>query len=161
MPEDITAPHNHQRCVDSAMATARQICQRRDSRLTPIRETVLAIVWSSHKPIGAYGILERLAEGQAKPPAPPTVYRALEFLLEHKLVHRIASLNAFVGCNDPSHRHEGHFLICQSCSVAIEMDSSAINAAIDTAAKRQHFTVTGQCVEVAGLCQQCDEGQAV
>lgn len=155
MTKNITAPHNHQHCVDSAMATARAICQRRERRLTPIREAVLTIVWSSHKPIGAYGILERLAADQSKPPAPPTVYRALEFLLETKLIHRIASLNAFVGCNDPDHYHEGHFLICQGCSVAIEMESPAITAAIDTAAKRQQFAVTGQCVEVAGFCRQC------
>lgn len=159
MAHNITAPHNHQVCVDQALTLARDICRQRDSRLTTIREDVLTIVWSSHKPIGAYSILEHLAEKNQKPPAPPTVYRALDFLLENKLVHRIASLNAFVGCNDPAHNHEGHFLICQDCNVAIEMASPAISHAIGDAADHQGFSISSQCVEVTGYCQRCRRDQ--
>lgn len=158
MTHNITAPHNHQACIDQALALARDLCLQRRSRFTPIREDVLTIVWSSHKPIGAYSILEHLTEKNQKPPAPPTVYRALDFLLENRLIHRIASLNAFVGCNDPAHSHEGHFLICQSCNIAIEMESSAINYAIDKIADKQGFSISSQCVEVAGHCRQCRRG---
>lgn len=158
MPNNISAPHNHQHCVDNAMALAQQLCRERKVRLTAIREQVLEIVWSSHQPIGAYSILDTLSQHSQRAPAPPTVYRALDFLLENKLVHRIASLNAFVGCIDPQHHHEGHFLICQHCKIAIEVEASAINHAIAEAAAQQTFAVTGQCVEVAGYCQRCRQG---
>lgn len=156
--DSISAPHDHQHCVDQAMSLARHLCRERRSRLTPIREQVLAIIWSSHQPIGAYAILERLTADR-RPPAPPTVYRALDFLMEHKLVHRIASLNAFVGCNDPRHQHEGQFLICQGCQVAIEVSATPINDAIASAAEERDFSVRGQCVEVTGYCQRC-QGEA-
>ena len=155
MLKNITAPHNHQLCVDQAMNLARQLCRERNSRLTQIREQVLAIIWSSHKPVGAYAILDELSQHNQRAPAPPTVYRALDFLLENNLVHRIASLNAFVGCNAPSQHHEGHFLICQGCNIAIEVEAPAINNAITDAGSRLNFTVTHQCVEVAGYCNQC------
>ena len=86
-------PHNHQACVNQALDDARHICQQHNARLTPTRQRVLELIWQSHRPLGAYDVLAQLAaEGQNA--APPTVYRALDFLQQHGLVHRIASLNA-------------------------------------------------------------------
>src|SRR5215510_9106697 len=87
--------HDHDRCSSDAMAEA--LCARRGQRLTPIRRKVLATLLSTHKPLGAYEIVERLALKGPRP-APITAYRALEFLRENGLVHRIESRNAFVAC---------------------------------------------------------------
>ena len=75
--------------------------------------------------------------------------------MENGLVHRIASLNAFVGCNHPEHPHQGQFLICRLCHTAIELERPAIAEAIDNAASSVGFTVEGQTVEVVGLCSNC------
>lgn len=100
-------PHNHQACVNQALDDARHICQQHNARLTPTRQRVLELIWQSHRPLGAYDVLAQLAaEGQNA--APPTVYRALDFLQQHGLVHRIASLNAFVGCAHPGKPHTRH-----------------------------------------------------
>ena len=97
------------------------LCARQGVRLTELRRRVLELVWQSHKPLGAYDILAVLSETDGRR-APPTVYRALDFLQENGLVHRIASLNAFVGCNNPEHSHQGQFLICRTCHTAIELE---------------------------------------
>lgn len=83
-------PHNHDACVRDALAEARAICQARNARLTPIRQRVLELIWESHKPLGAYDLLGMLAQ-EGHNAAPPTVYRALDFLQQYGLVHRIAS----------------------------------------------------------------------
>ncbi|OII58149.1 Fur family transcriptional regulator, partial [Pseudomonas putida] len=113
------------------------------------------LVWQSHKPLGAYDILAVLSEQDGRRAAPPTVYRALDFLLENGLVHRIASLNAFIGCSHPEHLHQGQFLICRACHVAIELEQDSISEAIISSAKGVGFTVETQTVEVVGLCSNC------
>ncbi|QLC72997.1 transcriptional repressor [Pseudomonas sp. LPB0260] len=150
-------PHDHSRCVSQALAEAESICTRQGLRLTALRKRVLELVWQSHKPLGAYDILAVLSEEDGRRAAPPTVYRALDFLLEHGLVHRIASLNAFVGCNRPEHAHQGQFLICRQCHAAIELEQTAISQAIVGAAADVGFSVEGQTVEVVGLCSGCRE----
>src|SRR5262245_54436437 len=94
--------HDHDRCSSDAMAVAEALCRERGQRLTPIRRSVLATLLASHKPLGAYEIIDRLApkgrEGLGPRPAPITAYRALEFLRENGLVHRIESRNAFIAC---------------------------------------------------------------
>jgi len=112
-------------------------------------------VWQSHKPLGAYDILGVLSEQDGRRAAPPTVYRALDFLLENGLVHRISSLNAFVGCNHPEHAHQGQFLICRECHAAIELEQKSISDAIIKSSADVGFQVEGQTVEVVGLCSGC------
>ena len=148
-------PHDHSHCVHDAMTAAERLCGARGDRLTPLRLRVLELVWNSHQPLGAYELLDRLtAEGHK--PAPPTVYRALEFLLEQKLVHRIASRNAFIGCSHPGAAHAGYFLLCESCGNAEEIaDASALGKAVDKAAASAEFTVHSQTLELTGLCRRC------
>lgn len=147
--------HDHRHCVNSALEGADALCALKGVRLTALRRRVLELVWQSHKPLGAYDILATLSAEDGRRAAPPTVYRALEFLLENRLVHRIASLNAFIGCNRPDQPHQGRFLICRHCRNAIELESRAIGEAIAAAANSVGFTVEGETVEVVGLCMQC------
>ncbi|MGB8273652.1 MAG: transcriptional repressor, partial [Alphaproteobacteria bacterium] len=123
------AAHDHGSCVAAAVEHAARLCAKRHARLTDLRRHVLELVWRSHEPVGAYAILETLRR-EGRKAAPPTVYRALEFLLAHGLVHRIESLNAFVGCVRPGSAHGGQFLICSACGAAAELNDGRIGRAV-------------------------------
>jgi Fur family zinc uptake transcriptional regulator len=149
-------PHDHRHCIKVALDEAARICRERKGRLTEQRQRVLELVWNSHKPVGAYAILEQLrTEGFNG--APPTVYRALDFLLEHGLIHRIESLNAYTGCAHPGARHTGQFLICSQCQRVAELDDANVNKAINNTAQRYGFEANYQVVEIRGLCPKCQE----
>jgi Fur family zinc uptake transcriptional regulator len=150
--------HDHRRCVDGALANAAQVCAGRGARLTPLRRRVLELVWQGHAPAGAYDILKRLSAGAGRG-APPTVYRALEFLLAHGLIHRIESLNAYVGCVHPDGAHGGQFLICADCGAAAEVHDPRVDAAIARRAAELGFEVVRKTVEVQGLCGPCQRNQ--
>lgn len=154
-PTDPHHAHDHSRCVSDALDAAEQLCSRDGVRFTALRKRVLELVWQSHRPLGAYDILDTLAREDGRRAAPPTVYRALDFLLEQGLVHRIASLNAFIGCTSPEHRHQGQFLICRSCRVARELDQALIHQAIGESARAVGFQVESETVEITGLCAPC------
>lgn len=151
------AGHDHRRCVQDALATGEAVCAQRGARLTELRRRVLEIVWGGHKPLGAYDILEALGRERGGA-APPTVYRALEFLLEQGLIHRIECLNAYIGCRAPGPAHGGQFLICKACGAVAELDDAPIEAAIRKAAARAGFTVERKAVEAVGLCPRCRHG---
>lgn len=146
--------HDHQLCVDEAIEVATRICAERGMRFTKIRERVLTLVWSGHQPIGAYAILKAL-QSEYPRAAPPTVYRALDFLIEIGLIHRIESMNAFVGCTHPDERHAGQFLICENCGAAAELDDPQINDAVQSTAGALGFLAQRQMIEVTGLCPDC------
>ncbi|MFP6870683.1 MAG: Fur family transcriptional regulator [Nitrospinota bacterium] len=151
--------HDHGHCIADALLRAEEICARKGARLTRIRRSVLAFVWESHAPVGAYGILERLnAEGGRS--APITVYRALDFLMSCGLVHRLASLNAYTGCGVPGQPHGAHFLICTDCGAAAELHDPEIDRAILRGAEEAGFSVKAPVVEVQGQCPGCREGAA-
>jgi len=147
--------HNHSHCISDALNSARQVCDNRGVRLTNLREQVLTLIWQSHKPLGAYTLMEMLAAASTRRVAPPTVYRTLEFLLEEGLVHRINSLNAYIGCPSPTQKHQSHFLICQSCNVAVELDDAQLNNIISLCADDAGFKLTSHSVEINGLCPNC------
>ena len=148
------AAHDHRRCVAAAMDQALDLCERRGVRLTDMRRRVLELVWQSHAPIGAYQILEHLAIGRGRV-APPTVYRALDFLSREGLVHRIDRLNAYVGCSAPQAAHQAYFLICSTCGDAAEFHDPGLAAAISGCAQRSGFELAAATVELAGLCARC------
>ncbi len=146
--------HDHQHCIDEALAEAERLCAERGRRLTALRRRVLELIWASHQPVKAYELLARLQEASASA-APPTVYRALDFLLAEGLIHRLASLNAYVGCGQPDHHHAGQFLICQGCEAVAELDDPAIAGLIREKAENQGFSLVDQTIELEGLCPEC------
>lgn len=146
--------HDHTQCVSAALGVAAQLCVEREQRLTPIRRRVLELIWRSHQPVGAYALLDLLrADGRRA--APPTVYRALEFLLDQRLIHRIDTLNAFLGCVDPRHPHQGQYLICDRCRTVTEIADGSIVAVLEAGARSHGFTPRRQSVEISGLCRNC------
>lgn len=133
---------------------------QRGARLTDLRRQVLALIWDSHAPIGAYDLIDKLSrarsdEGDGPRVAPPTVYRALDFLMDHGLVHRIESQNAFVGCAEPERPHRGYFLICDTCGAAHELAGGALDRELRNSADNLDFQVRRITIEVAGLCADC------
>jgi len=140
------------------MAVAEARCNERGQRLTPIRRDVLGALLTSHQPLGAYEIMERVAPTGPRP-APITVYRALEFLRENGLVHRIESRNAFVAC---VHGHaDGDlvvFLICERCGTVGEASSSEVASTVKSAAAAVGFTPKSPVIEITGICTHCGKG---
>ncbi len=155
-----TDRHDHESCVETALDRAATLCAERGARLTDLRRDVLALIWEGHEPVGAYHILDALKRRHPGA-APPTVYRALEFLSGQGLIHRIESLNAYVGCDRPDQRHVSQFLICERCNATAELDDPAIAAAVARRAGDLGFAVQRQTIEVRGLCPRCrDAGSA-
>lgn len=134
---------------------ARDLCASNGVRLTSQREKVLELIWQSHKPLGAYTLMDMLAEAAGKRVAPPTVYRALDFLLEQHLIHRINSLNAYLGCPSPGVAHPSHFFICRACGIAVESHTKDIADNLASAALNAGFSCESQSVEIVGLCPAC------
>jgi Fur family zinc uptake transcriptional regulator len=147
-------PHDHRRCVDEALDAAVRICEGRGIRLTELRRQVLELVWRSHAPVGAYRLMELLGR-QRGAVAPPTVYRALDFLVQHGLVHRIESLNAFVGCHSPAASHRASFLICRACGQAVEFDDPDLAGTLDRRLAAADFSLDEARIEIVGTCSQC------
>ncbi|HET9902625.1 MAG TPA: Fur family transcriptional regulator [Xanthobacteraceae bacterium] len=151
--------HDHARCEAEAIAEAEAVCAARGTRLTPLRRRVLGVLASGHRPLGAYEIMDRLAQKGPRP-APITVYRALDFLMENGLAHRLASRNAFLAC---LHAHGASesviFLICERCGAVGEASSSAVRDMLARAAEAAGFSPKAPLIEVSGLCAHCRAAQ--
>ena len=147
--------HDHKRCITAALTRAHDICAERNLRLTTTRESVLRLLWQSHKPLGAYQLQDQLATLLNKRIAPPTVYRAVEFLLQLGLIHRLPSLNAYIGCPFPNSEHSNLFMICTECGNVAEMAHNALNNMLQNASDNANFTLQSQSLELFGLCPQC------
>ena len=146
--------HDHADCTAELLARAEQVCERRGARLTGQRRDVLNCVAKSHAAAGAYDIIERMAERGPRP-APITVYRALDFLANHGLVHRIESRNAFVAC---TRSHEGRpaaLLVCETCGTVAELDAGAVCAELENAALAHGFRAGRTMIEISGRCAAC------
>ncbi len=149
---------DHGASIESALEQAEALCRERGARLTPLRRRVLEIIQESHAPLGAYDVLQRMnADGERN--APPTVYRALDFLLKHGLIHRIESQKAFVGCAMAADAHDALFLICRDCGSVAETHSQEIGEAIEASATRAGFLVEMPVMEISGRCQECHDDE--
>ena len=158
MPAVFPSPdHNHAHCAADVIAHAEKLCAGSGQRLTPMRRKVLEVLASSHKPLGAYEIIEQVAV-QGPRPAPITIYRALDFLTAQGLVHRIESRNAFLACiNNHASDAPVVFLICEHCGAVGEAASGAVADSLNAAAKNAGFTPKSPVIEISGICAHCRE----
>jgi Fur family zinc uptake transcriptional regulator len=148
--------HDHDSCASAAITHAERLCAARAQRLTPMRRHVLEALLASHRPLGAYEIMERL--GHRARPAPITVYRALDFLRDNGLVHRIESRNAFVACVHPhSDSDSVVFLICENCGAVGEAPGGAVAETLKGSCRAAGFTPKSPVIEIAGICSHCRE----
>ena len=144
------AQHNHSTCVSDGLATAETRCAAEGLRFTPVRRKVLELLLQNHRALGAYTILNRLRE-DGFGSQPPVAYRALDFLVAHK----IERLNAFIACVHPSHSHTPAFMICRLCDNVAEAQSSSGSWALDDAARTTGFRIERTVVEAEGICPAC------
>ena len=140
--------HDHGSCVSDALAAAEAHCAETGARLTPVRRRVLEILLAEHRALGAYDVLEVLRE-EGLGSQPPVAYRALDFLVEHGLAHRVERMNAFIACSHPGETHMPAFLICRVCETVAETDAPTVRAG--------GFEVEQTVVEAEGVCPNCKD----
>ncbi|MCX8134165.1 MAG: transcriptional repressor [Roseococcus sp.] len=147
--------------MEAMLDRAAAACAARGAQLTPLRRQVLRLVLAAEQPVGAYALLDQL-KAERGGAAPPTVYRALDFLLEQGLIHKLERLNAFLPCveaahphGEAEHDHPHQFLICRRCGATTEIADHAAAHALEAAAARAGFTVQRMTVELEGLCARC------
>jgi len=142
------------RQIESALARAQRVCATRGARLTAVRRRVFELILQSEQPTGAYALLAGLQHERGQL-GPPTVYRALEFLLAHKLIHKIETSSAFIACGDIEHPHESQFMICEDCGATEEIRDAAIVESLRRLGEGRGFAVERQVIEARGLCPAC------
>lgn len=144
--------------TDVQLVRIEQACARRGLRLTALRRRVMELIVAQAKPVKAYDLLDLIRQERGGA-APPTVYRALDFLLEHGFIHKLESINAFIGCDhlhgDGEHDHQPPFLICDRCAITVELDDTRAADVLAKEARRLGFTPQAQTLEIHGLCANC------
>jgi len=149
-----TDPIHHVHDANGFVKAVEEACEKRGLRLTPLRAQALGLIAAETKPIKAYDLLDKMKTEKGNA-APPTVYRALDFLLEQGFIHRLASINAFVSCHHPQVEHSVPFLICDNCQNTIEMEDDGVSSLLEQQAKSIGFTTRAQILEVHGVCAKC------
>ncbi len=152
-----SSPDHHVHDAAGFVSAVERACSERGLRLTEIRARVLGLVADAGKPIKAYDLLDQVREGEgAGAAAPPTVYRALDFLLANGFIHKLESVNAFVACHHPNTaQHSVPFLICDRCHSAVELEDERVVAQLDEKARALGFVPQAQTLEVHGICARC------
>ena len=146
--------HDHDRCAAELMARAERACMRHNARLTSLRRDVLGAVGESHRAAGAYEIIERLARSGPRP-APISIYRALEFLGDIGLVHRIESRNAFVACSRLHEAGRAVLMVCERCGTVDELEAASVFDGLDVLSSAEGFETRRAVIELAGCCAPC------
>src|SRR6476619_756012 len=149
--------HDHDRCTADAIDHAERVCRQRSQKFSPIRRQVLQALLSSHRAPGAYEVIDELAKSMPRP-GPITVYRALDFLMQNGLVHRIESRNAYLAC---AHDHDAAamvaFLICDDCGSVGEIPAAPVAQSLNAAARATGFAPRLSVVEITGTCMHCQK----
>ncbi len=148
--------HNHKECSKRVIKNAKEVCHEGSLNLTPIRKKVLEIIASNHKPSRAYDILSKLKDGGFSD-KPPTVYRALDFLIENKMVHKLSTINAYVACFNDEAEEVSCFLICEKCQDIEEFQDEAVIKAMTNIGKNKRINIKNVNLEISFRCDQCEE----
>ena len=145
---------NHKICIDDAIKKAESICNQKGLKFTKLRQKVLELIWKNHNYVKAYDLLEELKkiDDSAKP---PTIYRSLDFLIENGFIHKIQSLNAFIGCAHPKEHKECYFLICKNCQNIEECCSKKIDKVVTSTTGQNNFKPNQVTLEISGICKEC------
>ena len=139
---------------EEALDAAEALCRRRGGRLTRGRRAVLLKLLGAGRPLTAYEILDMLRPEDSSA-TPAAVYRGLDFLMGHGLVHRLETSRAFMACEHPEHPHAGQFLICRRCGTVVEAEDERVEAATEQLGERLGFAVDQRTVELTGVCTAC------
>ena len=137
------------------VALAMSLCGARGVQLTELRRQILELLWESGRPTGAYELIDALKRRVSRPVGPPTVYRALEFLMSQGFVSKIESRNAYVPCAHPERRHDCLFFICSNCGASVELEDRRLECLLAEDAALIGFRATRRVIEVEGVCATC------
>lgn len=146
--------------IGESLDLADAFCLRQGEKLTPIRRKVLELLLTSGRATKAYTLLDEMRKVHSGS-APPTVYRALDFLLSVGLVHRVESINAFAACHDLTHCHHGMLLVCQRCGAVSEMHEPEIERVLLDKIKRSGYRLSNDAAELKGVCPECQTAEAL
>ena len=145
---------NHKISINEALKKAEIICNKKGVKLTKLRQKVLTLILKNHGYVKAYDLLNDLKKNDASA-KPPTVYRSLDFLMEHGFIHKIQSLNAFVGCSHPDEHEDCYFLICKECKNIEECCSNKVKKVLTSTSGKNNFSPNQVTLEITGICQDC------
>ncbi|MDG1430310.1 MAG: Fur family transcriptional regulator [Paracoccaceae bacterium] len=148
------AEHDHTHCASGGLIHADRLAEEKGLRLTPVRRAALEILLSGHRAMGAYEVLDHL-KNKGFGSQPPVAYRALDFLVENGLAHRVQRLNAFAACTQPSKHHRPVFMICRDCEQVAEAEADEVQETLINVAARADFEIERVNVEILGLCPSC------
>jgi len=143
------------RAIKQQVRTVEEVCAERGVRLTTMRREVYRALVASRAPMTAYDLMDHLSEELGRRLAPPTVYRALEFLLDQGLIHRLESTNAYLPCNHPGTEHDSIYLLCHECGATAEITDERVGLLIFEDSDALGFRPIRQVIEVQGVCQDC------
>ncbi len=146
--------HDHSDCLHHAMQAAETVCTAQNIRLTPARKRILELICSNHQAIGAYQLLDQLKQEDHKA-KPATIYRALDFLMAAGLVHKVESLNAYIGCLTAEKDHHSAILICDQCHNAYEINAESIYQNLFAMSQTHDFQPKQLILELHGVCTNC------
>lgn len=141
--------------IEAQITQIKQDCQAQGLRFTALREQVYRLILLAAQPIGAYELLDLLQSASEKVVAPPTVYRSLEFLLRHGLVHQLNSSKAFFACSQPTDRHVAAFLVCRCCGEVQEFSHPSIQTMLTEVEQSTNFATQSSIIELSGVCERC------
>lgn len=151
---NMTSCLNHQKCINTAIKNAEEICSNLSIKFTPLRREILKLIWESHVPIKAYDIIHKLKK-ELNSIKPITVYRILDVFLENNLIHKIESQNSFVGCGHPGEKHYCFFIICIICKKVEEGCTDLELAAMHKNMIKKEFKISSINLEIHGVCKDC------
>ena len=155
-PQPCTDPNcRGQHAPAERVALAMSLCAARGNKLTTLRLQVLELLWEKGRPTGAYALIEALERRHSRRVRPPTIYRALEFLMSQRLVSRIESRNAYVPRAHPERQHECLFFICKICGTSTELENPRVVQVLAEDAASLGYRVDRPVVEVEGACPNC------
>ena len=146
--------NDHKKCIDDALKKADLICQDKGLRFTKIRRFIFKQICKSHKPAKAYDLLSEVSKMNYSA-KPPTVYRALDFLMDNGFIHKINTLNAYITCSHSLKHNQCYFIICNKCEEVQECCDDSITDSINTTLAQNRFSYKDIALEISGSCNNC------
>ena len=143
--------------VGAQLSVAEALCEQRGRRLTPIRRRC----WNcccAGRSLKAYELLDAMREVHPGA-APPTVYRALDFLMDEGLVHRLDAVNAWSACHDAGGAPHDLLVVCTGCGAVAELSDPAMSRQLAERVAQTGFTLATHETEIRALCPQCQQKQ--
>lgn len=142
--------------VNIAIHNAHQLCQANGKRMTPLRETVLRLLYEQVVTIGAYQLLAHLKKVHSHA-QPMTLYRTLDFLLKMGLVHKISHSGEYFCCAHPNQHTTCQVLLCTQCKKVQECCDDVLIDTVNSVAQKQQFQPQNTALEIVGVCYSCQK----